>query len=125
MKNKTILVFDDDTNILEIFSLVLEASGYTVEISETSHDIIERVTEVQPAVIIMDNWIPNIGGIKATQILKANEEYKHIPVIYCSANNEVSQLAEKAGAEAYLSKPFDLTDLENTVDRLINLQEAR
>jgi CheY-like chemotaxis protein len=119
MKNKTILVFDDDTNILDVFMIVLEASGYQVEISETSHNILERVKEVSPDMIIMDNWIPNIGGVKATQILKSEPDFKHIPVIYCSANNDVSSLAEQAGAEAYLAKPFDLDELENTVARLL------
>src|SRR5690606_14426689 len=115
MKNKTILVFDDDTNILDVFTIVLEDSGYQVEISETSHDILERVKEVRPDIIIMDNWIPNIGGIKATQLLKNDPAFQHIPVIYCSANNDVSSLAEQAGAEAYLAKPFDLDELEDTV----------
>lgn len=119
MKNKTILVFDDDTNILDVFTIVLEASGYQVEISETSHDILERVKEVGPDMIIMDNWIPNIGGVKATQILKGDTEFKHIPVVYCSANNDVSVLAKEAGAEAYLAKPFDLDELEKTVARLL------
>lgn len=119
MKNKTILVFDDDTNILDVFTIVLESSGYEVEISETSHNILERVKEVNPDMIIMDNWIPNIGGVKATQMLKKDPTFKHIPVIYCSANNDVSILAEQAGAEAYLAKPFDLDELESTVARLL------
>lgn len=119
MKNKTILVFDDDTNILDVFTIVLEASGYQVEVSETSHNILERVKEVNPDMIIMDNWIPNIGGVKATQMLKSDRVFKHIPVIYCSANNDVSALAEQAGAEAYLAKPFDLDELENKVASLL------
>lgn len=115
MNNKTILVFDDDKAILDIFSIVLEACGYEVAISSTSHDIIEKVTDIKPDVIIMDNWIPDIGGVEATQLLKKHPDFRHIPVIYCSANNDVASLAERAGAEAYLSKPFDLDDLEQKV----------
>ncbi|KHJ36520.1 CAI-1 autoinducer sensor kinase/phosphatase CqsS [Pedobacter glucosidilyticus] len=83
--NKTILIFDDDVNILELCSIILMESGYQVEISETSHDIIEKVTSINPDVILMDNWIPDIGGIKATQLLKQHPDFKHIPVIYFSA----------------------------------------
>ncbi|ODS72055.1 MAG: response regulator receiver protein [Cytophagaceae bacterium SCN 52-12] len=119
MKNETILVFDDDKTLLSIFSIVLKASGYTVAVSETSQDIIEKVEEVKPCAIIMDNWIPTIGGIKATQILKEHDQFRHIPVIYCSANKDIALLASKAGAEAYLAKPFDLVDLESTVARLV------
>src|SRR5690606_10283204 len=105
---------------LELCSIVLSDSGYDVEISETSHDIIEKVIETNPDVILMDNWIPDIGGIKATQLLKSNPEFSHIPVIYFSANNDIHILAETAGADAYLSKPFDLIDLENIVLKAID-----
>ncbi|HMR17757.1 MAG TPA: response regulator [Sphingobacterium sp.] len=120
MNKKSILVFDDDKAILDIFSLVLEASGYQVAISSTSHDIIEKVEEVTPDVIIMDNWIPDIGGVEATRLLKSHPQFKHIPVIYCSANNDVESLASLAGAETYLPKPFDLNDLERKVAELMN-----
>jgi len=118
-KNKTVLIFDDDVNILELCSIILVESGYNVEISETSHDIIEKVTEINPDVILMDNWIPDIGGIKATQLLKQHPEFNHIPVIYFSANNDIHILAETAGADAYLPKPFDLIELENIVDNVL------
>lgn len=119
MNNKTILIFDDDVNILEVCSIVLEACGYHVAVSETSHDIIEKVTEVKPDVILMDNWIPDIGGVKATQLLKQHPDFKHLPVIYVSANNDIHLLAETAGADTYLAKPFDLADLENIVAQVL------
>lgn len=118
-KNKTVLIFDDDVNILELCSIILVDSGYNVEISETSHDIIEKVTAINPDVILMDNWIPDIGGIKATQLLKQHPQFNHIPVIYFSANNDIHILAETAGADSYLPKPFDLVELENIVERVL------
>lgn len=121
MGNKTILVFDDNKAILDTFSMVLESIGYNVALSSTSHDIIEKVKDLSPDLIIMDNWIPEIGGVQATLLLKGHPEYKHIPVIFCSANNDIESLADLAGAETYLSKPFDLDDLENKVASLINL----
>lgn len=113
--NKKIFIFDDDSAILDIFSIVLESSGYTIFTSQTSDDIIEKVNDARPDLIIMDNWIPSIGGIEATNLLKNNDEFKHIPVIYCSANSDISNLAKKAGADVYLAKPFDLDELENLV----------
>ena len=116
---KTILIFDDDVNILELCFIILTDWGYHVEVSETSHDIIEKVAKVNPDAILMDNWIPEIGGIKATQLLKNNPDYKHIPVIYFSANNDIQSLAEIAGADAILAKPFDLDDLENLLNSIL------
>ncbi|MBE8723065.1 response regulator [Sphingobacterium pedocola] len=120
MKDKTVLIFDDDVNILEVCSIVLEACGYRVAVSETSHDIIEKVTEIRPDVILMDNWIPDIGGVKATQLLKQHPDFNHLPVIYVSANNDIHLLAETAGADTYLAKPFDLADLENSVAQVLS-----
>ncbi|SUJ25798.1 Transcriptional regulatory protein CreB [Sphingobacterium spiritivorum] len=119
MNDKTVLLFDDDINILEVCSIILAEAGYKVETSQTSHDIIEKAAEVNPDVILMDNWIPDIGGIKATQLLKAHPDFNHIPVIYVSANNDIHVLAETAGADAYLAKPFDLADLENIVEQVL------
>ena len=119
MENKKILIFDDDAAILEVVTIIFEENGYEVRISETSHDILEKVAECRPDVILMDNWIPKIGGVEATKILKNNEEFKQIPVIYMTANNNIAALASEALADDYISKPFDLDDLEEKVAKYI------
>lgn len=120
MSTKTILIFDDNKAILDTFKIVLESFGYQVAQSATSHDIIEKVENHKPDLIIMDNWIPEIGGVEATLLLKKHPEYQNIPVIFCSANNDIEALSISAGAESYLSKPFDIDDLETKVADLLN-----
>jgi len=115
MSNKKILIFDDDKTILEVITIIFEENGYQVEISETSHDIIEKVSSFKPDVILMDNWIPRIGGVEATKLLKSHEEFKSIPVIYVTANNDIVALAKEAQADDYVAKPFNLEDLEEKV----------
>lgn len=122
MENKKILIFDDDVAILEVVTIIFEENGYEVKISETSHDILEKVGECKPDVILMDNWIPKIGGVEATKILKNNAEFKHIPVIYMTANNNIAALASEALADDYISKPFNLDDLEEKVAKYIKEQ---
>ncbi len=68
----------------------------------------------------MDNWIPNIGGIEATKLLKSQNEFKHIPVIYVTANNDIEALAESAQADDFVAKPFNLEDLEQKVAKYLN-----
>lgn len=119
MNKKKILIFDDDKVILEVISIIFEEGGYDVEISETSHDIIQKVSAFQPDVILMDNWIPNIGGVEATKLLKSHEEYKNIPVIYVTANNDIVALAKSAQADDFVAKPFNLEDLEEKVAKHI------
>ena len=116
-KNKKVFVFDDNADILELCTIILEDAGYEIKTSSTSNDIIGQVNAYIPDIIFMDNWLPDVGGIDATRALKKDEALKNIPVIYFSANNDVSALAEQAGADGYLSKPFDIHELEDIISK--------
>jgi len=118
--SKRVMIFDDDLDILSICSYILEEQGWEVFTSTHCNNIIENVEKVRPQVILMDNWIPEIGGIVATQTLKKHPEFKNIPVIYFSANNDIQSLAKQAGADTYLEKPFDLTELEEIINKATN-----
>jgi two-component system alkaline phosphatase synthesis response regulator PhoP len=112
---KKVFIFDDNNDILELCTLILEDAGYEIKTSATSNEIVAQVSAYMPDLIFMDNWLPDVGGIEATQELKNHPDLKHIPVIYFSANNDVSLLAKKAGADSFLPKPFDIQSLEEMV----------
>ncbi|MDB5006147.1 MAG: phoB 1 [Mucilaginibacter sp.] len=118
-EDKKIIIFDDDEDILSICSFILEEQGWTVFAFTDCNQITEKVSSILPDVILMDNWIPDDGGIIATQTLKKNEELKNIPVIYFSANSDIELLASHAGAETYLAKPFDLEELERVINTVV------
>jgi CheY-like chemotaxis protein len=118
--DKRVLVFDDDEDLLIIFRFLFEDNGWEVHTAQTCDEVIERVQEVNPALILMDNWIPTIGGIAATQLLKGNPMLKAIPVIYISANNDIDLLAAKAGADAFMAKPFNLDAIYDLAVMLTN-----
>jgi two-component system cell cycle response regulator DivK len=113
---KKVVVFDDDQDTLMICSIILQGRGYEVHTFNNASDVLEQVRALQPDVILMDNWIPDKGGQFATRSLKNDEELKHIPVIYFSANNDVQRLAAEAGADMFIAKPFDVVNLEKIVD---------
>ncbi|MEE1946535.1 response regulator [Pedobacter sp. KR3-3] len=117
--NKKVFIFDDNTDILELCTVILEDAGYEIKTSASSNHIVDQVRAFMPDLIFMDNWLPDIGGIEATQTLKNHPDLKHIPVIYFSANNDVKTLAQQAGADTYLPKPFDIEALEEIVDSYI------
>ena len=117
---KKIVIFDDDEDILSICSYVLEEQGWEVYAFTDCNNVAEKVSGIYPDVILMDNWIPDAGGIIATQTLKSNEKLKRIPVIYFSANSDIQSLASNAGAESYLAKPFDLNQLEQVISNALN-----
>lgn len=116
---KKIIIFDDDEDILSICSYILEEQGWEVHTFTDCNNIIEKVSGIEPAVILMDNWIPDAGGIIATQTLKRDPKWKTIPVIYFSANSDIQLLADHAGAETYLAKPFDLDELERVINTVL------
>jgi len=113
--NKKVLILDDDMDILQICSIVLKKKGFDVSTLNTSNQVVERVRNYQPDVILMDNWIPGPGGIAATKELKGTPDLQFIPVIFFSANSNVTQLAREACADYFLQKPFDITELEAIV----------
>ena len=57
--------------------------------------------------------------LKYRKLIKSHPEYKNIPVIYFSANNDVATLAQEAGADTYLAKPFDLDQLEDLLSNVL------
>lgn len=121
---KRILVCDDDLDIQDILDYALTGSGWEVIKSYTVDDIISKVENAMPSVIIMDNWIPGVGGIVATQALKKHPVFCKIPVIYLTANNDIETLAQNAGADLALPKPFDLDVLTKLVEKAYGLKAA-
>ena len=107
---------DDDSDILSICTYILEELGWEVETRTNCNKILDLVKEVQPQVILMDNWIPDSGGMIATQTLKSHPEFKMIPIIYFSANHDIKNLSLLAGADTYLEKPFDISQFEEVIN---------
>ena len=114
------MIFDDDSDILEICSIILQQKGFEVRTENTCKDILEKVSSYQPDVIMMDNKIPDEGGIQSTKKLKSHPATSFIPVIFFSANTNVVALSKEATAEYYLQKPFDIEELEQLVKEILS-----
>ena len=114
--DKRILICDDDSDILSICTYILEEQGWEVHTRTHCNNILDVIGDIKPQVILMDNWIPETGGIKATQAIKSVDEFRNIPVVYFSANNDIKSLAEQAGADTFLAKPFDIDELERVIN---------
>lgn len=106
-----VLIFDDDTDILELCAIILGTKGYVTIVKSDSKRVIEEIIEAAPDVILMDNQILGIGGVKAIQLIKNHPDTGTIPVIFFSANNNIEGLAKEAQADYYLKKPFDISEL--------------
>lgn len=112
---KKVMIYDDDADLLEICSLILQSKNFVVITKDQCTAVLEDLAQHQPDVILMDNLIPDMGGIKATRLIKASEQFQHIPVIFFSGNVDVNELASEAGADYSLQKPFDIAELQSII----------
>lgn len=118
-KNKCVLIYDDDQEILFLCNAILSKSGYRIETLSRCQYIISEVMGIKPDLILMDLWIPEIGGEKAISILKADPTTSHIPVLIFSANADIKEICKKVNATGYIEKPFDINVFKNKIDQNI------
>ncbi|MBI1863446.1 response regulator [Candidatus Microgenomates bacterium] len=117
MRKQTVFVCDDDPGIVDVVKIVLEDAGYTVVASRDSEKVVTTVKRLIPDLILIDLWMPSLGGEQLVPILKKDKDCMQIPVIVISASKDTQEVAARVGADGYLCKPFDIDDLEQIVKK--------
>lgn len=115
--SKKIIICDDDEGIREVCRIVLEEKGYEVYPLSNGNEVLKEVPTIQPALVILDLSMPGPDGTEVTKKLKANPDTSSIPVIISSASRNTEASAREAGADDFISKPFDIADLETLADK--------
>ncbi|WP_435523687.1 response regulator transcription factor [Chryseobacterium indoltheticum] len=118
--NKKIMVCDDDQGILDVIQMLLETENFTVFTEIHSPNLISNIKSKSPDLLLLDLWMPFMAGdeiLKTIRIL--SKEIKDLPVIVLSASVDGSDIAEDAGANAFIAKPFDMNDLISKVKGLL------
>jgi two-component system cell cycle response regulator DivK len=115
---KSIVVADDDPDILSIVSMSLEAQGYVVHKAANGREAIDLAREHHPDLILMDMMMPLVSGYEATSELKADPGTKDIPVVGLSAKAMASDMerATDVGIDGYITKPFRIAQVLSVVD---------
>jgi CheY-like chemotaxis protein len=116
MPGKKILVAEDDSGIVDVMKIVLENDGFEVITTMNGNNIL-KICEQKPDLIFLDIWMSGVDGNEICKQLKANINFKDIPVIIFSANKDTKQIAADCGADGFLSKPFELSELLNLAYR--------
>lgn len=116
---KKIIIAEDDPDILEILKMITEKAGYDVEVSTDGRSLLKKRAS-WPNLIIMDRRMPGIDGLNICRHLRAHRATKLIPIIMISATPDVDSSAKKAGANDFLEKPFNITDLLAMITKHIN-----
>jgi two-component system cell cycle response regulator DivK len=119
---KKILIVDDDPDHLLICNLLFRRRGYDV-LPLLGCDPFEELTDAidtfQPSLIFMDHYMPGISGLDAIKMLKADPQYRSIPIVYFSIHEELAKIALEAGADGYFQKPFQFDELLKIADKFV------
>jgi len=117
MSEKTILAIDDDDLVLKLLDVNFNKRGFNVVEFLGGEGAFEKAKELQPAVIILDIMMPLMDGWEVLEKLKGNPATQDIPVVILtvkSSQDDVSR-AVGMGADRYVMKPFDPSDLVSLV----------
>ena len=119
----SLLLIEDDADILNYIQS--EMSGkYTIYTANNGKEGLNRALIHLPDIIVSDIVMPEPDGLTLCRILKTNDKTCHIPIILLTAKTSMEQQIEglEMGADAYISKPFNLKHLETQIDKLIQLR---
>jgi len=112
-----IMVVDDDKDATALFEEVLKAEGYEPLILNESSKALQLAKEEKPALFILDLMMPEPDGFKLCRMLRKEPEFKYTPIIIVTALNDTDSriVAIGAGANDYLTKPFRLDELYDSI----------
>lgn len=104
--NTTVLVVDDDINILALQQILFTRNGYRVEAANSGYKALEILNRLMPDVIVLDVMMPGLSGIELCRQLRMMARTRHIPVIMFSAKSDIDTMkaSMEAGATGFLSK---------------------
>lgn len=123
-KTKTILVVDDVPVNVHLLTTYLSAEGYNVITAQDGEEAIAQVRTNHPDLILLDVMMPKINGYEVCRIIKSDKQTNFIPVIMVTALNELEDKVKgmEAGADDFISKPFNKVELLVRVSSLLRIK---
>ena len=122
MTKETILVVDDEQNIIELARLYLEQEGFRVEAANSGKAALEKIRVVEPALMVLDLMLPEIDGWEVCRRVHANSD---LPIIMLTArDDDVDKIVGlELGADDYMTKPFNPRELVARVKAILRRSE--
>ena len=118
-----VLYIEDEKDLREPISQMLEILGYTVICAVNGAEGVEKAKSWQPDFILMDIRMPKVDGFEATRLLRSNPSTEKIPIFMLSAYDDAKTRANcrEAGADGFFSKPADIEKIDATIRRTLQL----
>ena len=118
--SKQVLLIEDEPNIIEAISFILSRDGWSVKTHSNGADAVDIVRERQPDVLILDVMLPGKSGYDILRELRSQPHGADLPVLMLTARGQTKdrEIAERAGCDAFMAKPFSNADMLETVRSL-------
>ncbi|MEA3408573.1 MAG: response regulator transcription factor [Chloroflexota bacterium] len=120
-----ILVVDDNEDVAETIERTLEHTGFNAVVAHRGADALEVARQRHPDLVVLDIMMPGMSGIDVCRHLRSNRELRDVPILFLTAKAEIGDKIEgfEAGGDDYLTKPFNLIELELRVKALLRRRE--
>jgi DNA-binding response OmpR family regulator len=120
MHKGEILVVDDDRDIINVLTIILEEEQYRVKKAYTGLEAVTLFQEFQPDLVLLDYMLPDINGDEVAQKIRAFHPEKQVPIILISAAHNAEKIAQTAALDGYIPKPFEMGDLLKRINTLLS-----
>ncbi|MFA6989506.1 MAG: response regulator [Candidatus Gastranaerophilaceae bacterium] len=122
MANKTVLIADDEHDIVETIQFMLEAEEINCLTAYDGEQALHFARNFNPDLIILDIMMPKINGYKVCRLLKFDKKYKEIPILMVTARSQEEDklIGEETGADEYITKPFEISEIVEKVKKYLN-----
>lgn len=126
MTVRTVLVVEDDEDILALVTKRLRLDGYEVVEARDGEEALELARERQPTIAVLDLGLPGIDGLEVLRRIRADDELNGMLVVLLTAPAQEADVRRgfDAGADAYVRKPFSPTKLSESVSELVKRQAS-
>ena len=122
----TILVIDDDPQVLEVATELLSSSGYRVLVASTGQDALAMMQAIRPDLILLDYHMPDMNGLAVIEQLRADEATRRIPVIALTAGTAAdANRMSRAGTVGVILKPFEPREFLRFIAEVLNATVGR
>lgn len=118
---KTILIVDDEPNIVLSVEFLMKRAGHEVAIARDGQEALDMLSQTKPDLMILDVMMPRKNGFEVCSEVRANPELADLPVLMLTAKGREAEMKKglSLGADAYMTKPFSTHELVTKVNEML------
>lgn len=119
--NRNVLIVDDDNDMVELLTLMLEQSGFAVGVAKEGYTAIDQVNSHHYDLVLLDKSMPFANGLQVLKTIRDNQVTKNLPIIMLTASNDIEDVvrSKELGVSDYIIKPPSKADLISRIERIL------